>query len=438
MTAPVDLLTDLLRLDTTNPPGSEEPAAELLGAYLAAAGLATEIYMSPSRRASVVARLPGPRDVPALILVSHTDVVPVERERWSQDPFAAVVTEGHLWGRGALDMKSIAVMHAAAAAALATSGAAPRREVVIAAVADEEAGGREGMASLLEDRPELLGFGDERPPPEALGEGAFGLTGILDRPLMPIVLGEKTALWLEARATGDPGHGSLPPSRQANVNLVRAIAEIEGHRRPRVHPVMREQFRALAEASSGPRSLVFRALGSGAGSGVAALLKGPLRKSTTVAALLADTITLTELEGGYKHNVVPGDARAAFDCRLLPDTDPDALLGDLRKKSARHNVEIEEVLRHSSPVSDRIPLFDAIARVSARLPGDPVVVPSLTTAMTDLRYLRARGATAYGWVPLVLDADLLSTIHGHDERISVEGFERAVAAMAEVVRQAAT
>lgn len=438
MTAPGDLLVDLLRLDTTNPPGSEEPAAELLGAYLAAAGLATDIYKSPSGRASLVARLPGPRDVPALILVSHTDVVPVERERWSRDPFAAVASEGHLWGRGTLDMKSIAVMHAAAVAALATSGIAPRREVVIAAVADEEAGGREGMASLLDDRPELLGFGDERPPPEALGEGAFGLAGIIDRPLMPIVLGEKTALWLEARASGEPGHGSLPPARQANVDLVRAIAAIEGHRRPRVHPVMREQFRVLAEASSGARSLAFRALASGAGSGVAALLKGPLRKSTTIAALLADTITPTELEAGYKHNVVPGNARAAFDCRLLPDTEPDALLEILRKKTARHDVEIEEVLRQSSPVSDRTTLFDTIARVSARLPGDPVVVPSLTTAMTDLRYLRTRGATAYGWVPLVLDAELLSTIHGHDERIPIEAFERAVAAMGEVVREAAT
>ena len=121
----------------------------------------------------------GPSDRPALVLLSHTDVVGVEQEKWAQDPFGGDVEDGAIWGRGALDMKGIAVMHAMAAIELATSKATPAREVIVVAVADEEAGGEEGAAWLARERPEAFGFGDGRPPPEVLGEGAFGLIWIL-------------------------------------------------------------------------------------------------------------------------------------------------------------------------------------------------------------------------------------------------------------------
>jgi len=431
---PTELLQHLLRIDTTNPPGREEPAAELLEDHLRSAGAETYIHKSKAGRASLIARVPGPRDVPALVLVSHTDVVPVEEDRWSHDPFGGEIDGGFLWGRGALDMKSIGVMHAAALAALAGGDATPRREVIVMAVADEEAGGGQGAGAVLHDVPERAGFGDERPPPEAIGEGGFGLSGILDRPLMPVVTGEKSAVWLELTALGDPGHGALPPLQQANVNLARAITKISGHRRPRVHPVMREQFAVLAEEADGPRSGVFKALASGAGSAVAAALKTPLRKQGAIASLLSDTITPTRMKGGYKQNVVPGEARASLDCRLLPDTPIDGFVGDLASTCARYRVSVTESARHAGPVSRRGPLFDALVEVSSVMHERPVVVPSLTSGITDLRLLRSRGATAYGWVPLVLDSSLLATIHGHDERTEVGAFERAVEATTALVR----
>src|SRR5688500_17637836 len=202
---PLDLLSELLKIDTTNPPGNEGPAAELLEGYLKSAGLDTYIHKSSSGRPSILARIEGPTDVPALVLVSHTDVVAVERSGWSHDPFGGEETQGRMWGRGALDMKSIAVMHAAACDALARSGATPTREIVFMSVADEEAGGREGAASVLDEVPEKVGFSDGRPAPEALGEGAFGLTGVVDRPIMPIVVAEEAVLWLNLHGTGEPG-----------------------------------------------------------------------------------------------------------------------------------------------------------------------------------------------------------------------------------------
>lgn len=435
---PVDLLRELLRIDTTNPPGNEGPAAELLAAYLRDAGLETYIHRSSGGRPSILARVEGPTDVPALVLVSHTDVVAVERTGWSREPFGGEEADGRIWGRGALDMKSVAVMHAAACAAVASSGRTPTREIVFMSVADEEAGGREGAASVLDEVPEKVGFSDGRPPPEALGEGAFGLKGVIDRPIMPIVVGEKAVLWLDLHASGDPGHGALPPADQANMNLLKVLSKIAGRGAPRVHPVMKEQFRILAEHTSGPRKAVFKALASAASPQVALVLKKPLRAQGAIGALLADTLTPTRIEAGYKHNVVPAESSASLDCRLLPDTDIAKLLRTLSKLADKHRVEVKEVSRHASPVSKPGRLYELIEQVSARMPEHPVPVPSLTPGMTDLRYLRKRGAAAYGWVPLVLSQQQLATVHGHDEHVEVEPFLRAVDAMTSVVTNAST
>jgi acetylornithine deacetylase/succinyl-diaminopimelate desuccinylase-like protein len=442
--AAVELLAELVRIRSVNPPaqgdpGGESQVAERLREPLRTAGFETEILRSPGGRPSLVARLPGPTDRAPLVLNSHLDVVPVEEDAWSQDPFGGEVIAGELWGRGTLDMKGIAVMHVEAAIALATSMATPSREVVIVAVADEEAGGAEGAAWLVREHPSQVGFREGAPTPEVLGEGGFGLSGILSRPLMPVIVGEKSPLQVRARASGAPGHGSLPPRRQAIRALVRFVEQVAGPRPARLHPVMREQFETLAAASSGAQAQLFRLLGSAPGDTAIRLLAPALRgRSEVIGNLLADTVTPTQLQAGYKVNVVPGEATADFDCRLLPDTDPDEVLRDLRRVGRSLGVEVDELDRWSSETSPRGPLFDHLTEVSAGLPGGPLPVASLTPGMTDLRFWRARGATAYGWAPVVLSPEQVATFHGHDERIPVDGFHRAVEAMTEVVRRAAS
>lgn len=435
---PLELLRDLVQVPSVNPPGDGEAAvAELLRAPLAAAGLETDLLRSPAGRPSLVARLPGPTDRPPLVLLSHTDVVPVEEDRWRRDPFGGESLDGELWGRGTLDMKGIAVLHAAAAAALAGSGRDVEREIVVVAVADEEAGGAEGAGWLVRECGQLVGFREGAPTPEVLGEGGFGLTGILPRPIMPIVLGEKSPLGVRARATADPGHGSLPPPEQAIRNLARFIDGVSGPRPARLHPVMREQFAALATAADGVQAQLFRLLAGPAGALAVRVLAPQLRARTgALGHLLADTITPTQVDGGYKFNVVPGQAEATFDCRLLPDTDPDDVLRWLRRAGDGLTVAVDEVHRWHSPTSRRTPLLDLLADVSSRLPTAPLPLPSLTPGMTDLRFFRERGATAYGWVPLVLTPELLATFHGHDERVPIEEFGHALAASTEVVERA--
>jgi acetylornithine deacetylase/succinyl-diaminopimelate desuccinylase-like protein len=435
----VELLRDLLRVRTINPPGDEAGAASLLETYLTDAGLEIKILMSPEGRTNLIARLDGPQDQPALVLLSHSDVVPAEEENWTRDPFGGELAEGFIWGRGALDMKSIAVMHAIAVAELARSGHTPAREVIVVMVSDEEAGGGEGARWLLDEYATQVGFGDVRPPPEVLGEGAYGLTGMLERPVIPIALGEKTAVWFDVIAEGGPGHGALPPQRQAPVNLATLVKEIAGFGTPRVHPVMREQFSTLAGAASGTTAAVFQALASPAGGAVVRAIAPGLRKAGALGLLLSDSATPTGLAAGYKSNVVPAEARASFDCRLLPDTDIDKFISSVDKKAHRRGGRVANVEQKGyGPVSGKGPLFEILDHVSGELVPGAVAAVSLSPGITDARFFRARGATGCGWCPLILTPELLATIHGHDERVGVEDFERAVMVMGDVVLRAST
>lgn len=435
---PSELLQELLRVRSVNPPGDEGGVASLLEGHLSGAGLKTEILESPEGRPSLIARLEGPADRPALVLLSHSDVVAVEEEHWTHDPFGGEIDDGFIWGRGALDMKGIAVMHAHSITTLAQSDRPVLREVILVMVADEEAGGKEGARWLIEAHAEKVGFGDGRPPPEVLCEGAYGLSGVLDRPIVPIALGEKTAVWLEVVAKGDPGHGALPPLNQAPVGLVKAVKDIAGFGTPRVHPVMREQFAILAEAASGASAAALKGLASPAGPAIARVVAPRLRESGVLGLLLSDSLTPTQLSSGYKSNVVPGDARASFDCRLLPDTDVDDFVEEVDRKARRHGARVAEVKQNGrGPVSEKGDLYAALERASRGL--EPGALPTMTISpgITDARFFRARGAQAYGWCPLVLTPELLGTIHGHDERVSVDDFKKAVRTTAEVVSQAA-
>ena len=429
----------MLRAESVNPPGNEAGAASIVEGFLSSAGLDVNILTSPEGRPNVIARIEGRTDKPALVLLSHSDVVPVEEEKWSRDPFGGEVAEGFLWGRGALDMKNIAAMHCVAASELIRTSATPAREVIVAVVADEEAGGEQGARWLLEEHPESVGFREGRPPPEVMGEGAYGLSGALDEPVMPIALGEKTVLWFDLVATGEPGHGALPPQRQAPAALAALVKEIAGFGTPRVHPVLREQFLTLTAAASGPVAAIFRALASPAGDVVARAVAPQMRKAGAIGFLLSDSMTPTQMNAGYKTNVVPGEARASFDCRLLPDTDLDDFIAAIDKKAQRHGGHVTNVQQKGrGPVSEKGPLFDVMTEVTSKEMPEAVVTPSLSPAVTDLRFFRARGASAYGWCPLVLTPELLATIHGHDERVPVEDFERSVSIATEVVRRAAT
>lgn len=185
--------------------------------------------------------------------------------------------------------------------------------------------------------------------------------------------------------------------------------------------------------------MVFRALASPAGGAVARAIAPQLRKAGALGLLLSDSATPTGLAAGYKSNVVPAEARVSFDCRLLPDTDIEEFVSSVDKKVRRRGGFVANVEHKGhGPVSSKGPLFEILERASGELVRDAVVAVSLSPAITDLRFFRARGATGYGWCPLVLTPELLATVHGHDERVGLEEFETAVTVMSNVVFGAST
>lgn len=416
-----ELLADYVRLDTSNPPGGERPAAELLARKLREAGVATELYASPAGRFSLAARLPASRPgAPVVVLLHHLDVVP-PGEGWSGPPFAGEVRDGKLWGRGTIDDKSLGV---AQLAAFLDARAVPdrRRELLLLAVADEEAGGGEGTRALLDRHPELFDRVEA-----VLNEGGQNRT-VLGRTLFwGIEVAQKRPLWLRIQAQGRPGHASAVNLESAAHRLIRALARaVAAPPRWRVSPAARAYFGALAAFDPQARALA-------ADLDAAIRPAGPTRALMPgMAGYFLDTFQVTRLAASDRINVIAGEASAEVDVRLLPDTDAAAYLETLRGllgADATVEVALEAPVVAASP-SDT-PLFAELARA---LGGRTPVVPAFIAGVTDSRYFRQRGVAAYGLSPFELEVGELTSVHGPDERIPLAVFDQGVERMKRIVR----
>lgn len=423
----VAITREYLRVDTTNPPGNEAPAAALLAKILEDAGLEPTTLESAPGRASLVARLPG-RSGRGLTLLHHLDVVPAEASEWSVDPFGAEIRDGYLWGRGAIDMKSVGVMQLMAVLALARERTPLERDVVYVAVADEEAGGLMGAAFLTREHPDLVACTD------VINEGGYGLAQS-EPPVMACALSEKALLWVRLTARGTPGHGSMPPDDQAIGKLLAALTDLTQSPPPlRVSPLVERTFRAMA-ARAGParRRRIEALLHPHARRLLPAVARGMHRHER---ALLGDVISITRVTSGYKENVVPGTAEATLDCRLLPETDPEEFLAALTDRLRPYGVTTEVAFSDGPHGESEGPLLTLLAEVCEGAFPDAAFAPVLCPAFTDSRYFRQLGADAYGLVPVMLGNDELATFHGIDERIPLEGLRQGCRVMYEIVARA--
>jgi acetylornithine deacetylase/succinyl-diaminopimelate desuccinylase-like protein len=429
----VEITRQYLRIDTTNPPGNETPAAEFLAAILSDAGLETVLLESAPGRGNLVARLPGRARDPggALCLLHHLDVVPADPSEWSVDPFAAEIHDGYLWGRGAIDMKSMGVMQLMSVLAFARDRTATlERDVVFVAVADEEAGGVMGAAWLTKHHPELVACRD------VINEGGYGLSETKP-PMMACALSEKALLWVKLVAKGSPGHGSMPPEDQAIGKLLAALGDLAAHPPAlAISPLVARTFRALAERSPAPRRKAIEALLNPKARHLLPALSRRLPRYQR--ALLGDVISMTKLEAGYKENVVPGAASATLDCRLVPETDPEEFFGRLSARMARFDVRCEVLFSDGPSGVSEGPLLPLLDEVCSKAFPEAVFAPVLCPAFTDSRYFRQQGADAYGLVPVMLSNAEVATFHGIDERIPLEGLRKGCRVVHEVVARACT
>lgn len=424
----------LLRIDTTNPPGNERPAAEYLAAVLAKEGIEARIFEAKPTRASLVARLRGNGKAGPLLLNGHLDVVPVDPERWTHPPFEAVEADGCVWGRGAIDMKNMVTMGLMSLILAKRTGLALERDLIFAAVADEEAGSHEGALHLVEEHPE------EVRAEYVLNEVGGHTLYMGDRRFYPIQVSEKGICWFEMSVEGEPGHGSMPRPDNAVVRLARALERLGTTRLPQhVTPVVEGFLRTLAGGAPFPRNKVLPLVLSPtlAGTLLSLLEKQNLDQAIGINAMLRNTASPTMLEAGKKVNVIPSIATARVDGRILPGHTLQQFLDEVQRVVGP-DVRITVLDHHegTSFTSDT-PLYDTITRVLGRRDPQGTAVPYMIPGFTDSFAYGKLGATCYGFSPVRLGPELNFTrmYHGHDERIPVDGFLWGLRTLWEVVAE---
>jgi acetylornithine deacetylase/succinyl-diaminopimelate desuccinylase-like protein len=423
----VQLLQELIRIDTTNPPGNERAAALHIQKLLEADGIESRVLDVAPGRANLYARIKGDGRSRPLILLSHTDVVMAEPERWSVPPFSGEIRDGFIYGRGASDMKGTAAVHVTLMRLLKRLNIQLKRDVILLAVADEEAGGT-GASSIIDNHLDLIQGAEF-----LLNEGDVAYVKNRRLQQYGVDVMEKAALWLRLTAKGPAGHGSIPLANSSVNRLIAALDRLRAWETPiSVPPAVAQGYRTLAAQQSDPILKIAYA-------NLEKSLRNPalrekLLADSTLNAEVRNTLTITGLHGSDKVNVIPGRAWAQIDARLLPGETPAGFVAKLRAVLRDPELEIE-ILEGSTPTSSSADtaLMTAIRAVAARRdPGVPVI-PTMLTSSTDSAKFRSVGITAYGFEPFKMDDGELNRSHGDDERLSVENVGFALQFLYEVL-----
>jgi acetylornithine deacetylase/succinyl-diaminopimelate desuccinylase-like protein len=424
----VSLLSRYIQIDTTNPPGNEIKAAQFFKEIFDREGIEARIIESASGRGNIYASLRGSGAKKAVMLLNHMDVVPADARLWKEAPFGGTVKDGYIWGRGALDMKGPAIAELITLLALKRNNVALRRDVIFLGTADEEAGGALGAGFLLERHPALfenVGV--------VLNEGGgvrLGSDGKVQS--YSVSVAEKTPLWLRLTATGAPGHGSTP-GRDAAVNkLVIALGRLLAYQTPiKVVPEVQKFFADTAGGEPENRRRQHQDLRTA--------LKDPAFAADFTSnprnnASVRNTIAVTGLKASDKVNVIPAQASADIDARLLPGEDPQAFIGEMRRAIGDENIKIEVLLSFPAAASPVDPeAMKAIQELAKTHDNDAPVVAPLVRGFTDCHFFRAKGISCLGFMPLRNIPSEEGLVHGVNERISLESLRSGLRSLYELV-----
>lgn len=414
-------LIDLLRLDTTNPPGNERLAADYLAAVLRGAGFEPVVLESAPGRGNVVARLRGSGEEAPLLLMCHTDVVPAEPEFWTHPPFGGEIADGYVWGRGAVDMKDTVATFLELMLLFkrrADAGERPlRRDLIFMAAADEERGGHLGAGFLVEQHPDLIRA------EYALNEGGGDSFTLGDRLYTTCQTAEKGLARFQLVARGEPGHASVPRADNAVVRLCETVARVGRATLPYHLTATVERFiSTIAATQPAPiQAAMIKLLDPVTfDEGLSALPLSVPQKRTLVA-MTHNTAAPTILSAGSKINVFPSTATARVDGRILPGFDHEMFRAEL-EPYLDDGIEFSFTDR-GAPLETSLesPLYDTIQAVMATAEPETTLVPSLITGGTDAKHVVRLGTKVYGFVPRRYEDDeFLDLAHAHDERISLE------------------
>ncbi|MGH3063285.1 MAG: M20/M25/M40 family metallo-hydrolase [Gaiellaceae bacterium] len=406
-----ELLQELIRAETVNPPGNETRAAELLREYLGDNGVESELYAKAPERANLVARIPGSGTGPRLMLLSHTDTVLANPAEWELDPWSGELREGQIWGRGALDMKGQVAASAVAIASLAREGFEPGGDLIFAACADEEVGTGFGLQWLCQEHPEAVRS------EYCVNEGAGDRLVLGGRVFYVCSTAEKMSSPFRIRVHGRSGHASRPTI--ADNALVKAAPLIELLGRFQDTPSLGPEVEAFLRAVTGKVPTPDRA--------VEAAREVHLLAGDLIEPLLGTTVSPTQIVASRGRNVIPALCEVTVDCRILPERTQAEVEAQLRELLGDSGLDFEWLEGHGgtrSPLGT--PLWDAVEAFVAETEPGAQVVPLLLAGFTDSHWLRdAFGTVAYGFFPMrTMEPELAARlIHSADERIEVEDLE---------------
>ena len=413
----VELTRDLIRLDTTNPPGQEHIAIDLIERLLDEAGIDSARYENARGRPNLVARLKGRGEAPPFLLQGHVDVVTTVNQEWQHRPFAGEIVDGYLWGRGALDMKGGVAMMVSALLDAHARGGAPG-DLVLTALADEEAGGNQGAKWLVDKHPEL--FSGIK---HAIGESGGVVQHIGGRRFYPIMVSEKRGCQVLATLRGPGGHGSIPARGGAMARVGALLTKLDTVRLPvHITPPVKLLIEGMRDALDEPWKGRMAALLDPALADSALNDLGPLGRNLDAA--LHNTVNATIISGGLKINVIPSEVRVQLDGRLLPGFSPEDMLRELRDVLGPDpELEVQLV----GPAQPEIDLSQLDLFASVLREADPgcIPLPYLVTGGTDARHFARLGIRTYGFLPLNNPADFngATTIHAADERVPISALE---------------
>jgi acetylornithine deacetylase/succinyl-diaminopimelate desuccinylase-like protein len=398
-----------LKVDTSNPPGNEIEGALFLKSIFDKENIENRIYETAPKRGNIIAKIEGNKKENPLYLLNHIDVVPVDREKWEFDPFGGEIKNGYIYGRGAQDMKNMAIIQLMAMILLKREKINLNRDLYFIATADEERESNYGIIKLIEKIPELTN------PGYVINEGGGGTTGVLSNDakiIWGIGIGEKKPLFLHLEVYGISGHGSQPDKNNPNEILITALNRIINYKqKEKTHFVVDEMIGRL----------------------------GHIPDNKFANAIRRNTITLTTLKAGVgdppKENVIPSISTASIDCRLLLGIDPYEFIENLKNLINDDRVIIKptKIPKEVPTSSHNTELFNIISEVINRKFPESIVVPIIVPYATDSRYLRDRGFICYGFTPTITTIEDLSLMHSDNEKIAVEEFFKGIELLFDII-----
>ncbi len=427
---PAALLRELIRFDTTNPPGGEGPCLDHLRGLFQARGVDGSLLGATAERPNLVVRLPGRGLAPPLLMQGHVDVVTTTGQHWTHPPFGGDLIKGWVWGRGALDMKGGVAMMVTALLRCLDQDRPPAGDVVLCCLADEEAGGSLGAQYLVQRHAELF-----EGVVHAIGEGGASTLHIDGRQFYPIMVAEKRSCRLRVTLRGPGGHASRSHRGGTMAKLGELLRALDRSRLPvHVTPVAGEYVQGIAEATRQPARSRLLALLDPDRTDVS--LDGMGEEAARFEPMLRHTINATIVRAGEKINVIPSEATVDLDGRMVPGFEPQEFLAEVRQViGPEAEIEVIGVGPRLRP-SERGPFYALLCQIVHELEPEAVAIPMLMSGATDQRHFAQLGIDGYGYLPLRLPQGFgQETVHAADERVPVGALDFGTEALFEVLQR---